>query len=115
MHVGRLLAGIGIVAISNVSGACNRSKAPADKRTGRHPNAIAKSAPTATGCWVQIWEDENFQDDNDVIVGPGKWNNMRNLPGANKTDWGDEIDSLKTGPDVQKLTVWEDEDYKDNS
>jgi hypothetical protein len=65
-------------------------------------------------CWVHIWEDENFQDDNDVISGPGRWNNMRNLPGANKSDWGDEIDSLKVGPGAT-VTVWEDEDFKDNS
>lgn len=69
----------------------------------------------ASGCWVQIWEDENFQDDNDILVGPLERNNMRDLPGANKTDWGDEIDSLKTGPNVETLTVWEDEGYADNS
>ena len=60
-------------------------------------------------------EDENFQDDNDIIVGPGRWNNMRNLPGANKNDWGDEVDSLKTGPNVVTVRVWEDENFDDNS
>lgn len=40
---------------------------------------------------------------------------MRNLPGAGKADWGDEIDSLKTGPDVETLTVYEDEGYGDES
>jgi hypothetical protein len=75
----------------------------------------AAASPEVNPCWVQIWEDENFQDDNDVIFGPGKWNNMRDLPGANKKDWGDEIDSLKTGPGVQRLTVWEDENFEDNS
>lgn len=81
--------------------------------------AAVSSAPAdgypASGCWVQIWEDENFQDDNDMIVGPGRWNNMRNLPGANESDWGDEIDSLETGPNVATLKVWEDEGYADNS
>ena len=66
------------------------------------------------GCWIHIWEDENYEDDNDVIYGPGKWNNMRNLPGANKGDWGDEIDSLKIGPKAT-VTVWEDENFGDNS
>jgi hypothetical protein len=65
-------------------------------------------------CSVHIWEDENFEDDNDLIVGPGKWNNMRNLPGANKSDWGDEIDSLKVGSKAT-VTVWEDENFGDNS
>lgn len=39
---------------------------------------------------------------------------MRNLPGANKSDWGDEIDSLKVGP-TATVTVWEDENFGDNS
>ena len=76
---------------------------------------IPQSGLPASGCWIQIWEDENFQDDNDIIVGPGRWNNMRNLPGANKNDWGDEIDSLKTGPNVASVRVWEDENFDDNS
>jgi len=36
--------------------------------------------------WVHIWEDENFEDDSDLIFALGRWNNMRNLPGANKSD-----------------------------
>lgn len=80
------------------------------------PTTAASSTATAAvnPCSVQIWEDENFQDDNDVIVGPGRWNNMRNLPGANKGDWGDEIDSLKVGPRATVI-VWEDENFGDNS
>jgi hypothetical protein len=74
----------------------------------------ARVKPIDNPCFVHVWEDENFQDDNDVIFGPGKWNNMRHLPGANKEDWGDEIDSLKVGP-TATVTVWEDEDFKDNS
>jgi hypothetical protein len=82
------------------------------------PNAASSPQPLAAKadnpCYVHIWEDENYGDDNDVIYGPGKWNNMRNLPGANKGDWGDEIDSLKVGP-TATVTVWEDENFRDNS
>lgn len=76
------------------------------------PTVAARSTPNP--CWVHIWEDENFQDNNDVILGPGRWNNMRNLPGANKGDWGDQIDSLKVGPGATVI-VWEDENFGDNS
>jgi len=71
-------------------------------------------AAQANGCWVHVWEDENFQDDNDRIQGPGRFNNMRNLPGANKDDWGDEIDSIEMGPKASG-TFWEDEGFRDNS
>jgi hypothetical protein len=97
------------------------------KANAPSPSATATSQPTATAtplsttaaaadnpCYVHVWEDENFTDDNDVIYGPGRWNNMRNLPGANKGDWGDEIDSLKVGPRAT-VTVWEDENFGDNS
>ena len=63
---------------------------------------------------MQIFEDENYQDSSDVISGPGRWSNMRGLPGANKADWGDQIDSLKVGPGAT-VTVWEDENFSDNS
>jgi hypothetical protein len=65
-------------------------------------------------CSVQIWEDENYEDDNDLIVGPVDSKDMKNLPGANKDDWGDEIDSLKVGSKAT-VTVWQNEDYKNNS
>jgi hypothetical protein len=65
------------------------------------------------GCWVQIFEDENYQDSSDIVAGPGSWTNLRKLPGASKEDWGDEIDSVKVGPHAT-LELWEDEDFNDN-
>lgn len=84
------------------------------------PSATSTPAPTVSDrradnrCYVQIFEDENYQDSSDVIYGPGRWSNMRGLPGANKGDWGDQIDSLKVGP-AATVTVWEDENFSDNS
>ena len=105
---------------------CQQAPTQANNQTTATPTsqtALTTAAPKPPAgqstkdtnpCWVQIWEDENFEDDNDVIFGPGRWNNMRNLPGANKGDWGDEIDSLKVGP-AATVTVWEDENFGDNS
>lgn len=98
---------------------------PSGSNTKTQPGATQGASPTSSTnttsatrtdnpCYVHIWEDENFQDNNDVIYGPGKWNNMRGLPGANKGDWGDEIDSLKVGP-AATVIVWEDENFGDNS
>jgi hypothetical protein len=62
---------------------------------------------------VHIFEDENFRDDNDLITQPGRYANMRGLPGAAKQDWGDEIDSIRMGPRA-RATFWEDENFGDN-
>jgi hypothetical protein len=97
--------------------ACQSAPPPTNASTNAPlPTASAAAATTnpANPCWVHIWEDENYGDNNDIIFGPGRWNNMRNLPGANKNDWGDEIDSLKVGP-TATVTVWEDENFGDNS
>jgi hypothetical protein len=104
-----------LIVVTTAVCACN-SGAPSSSGPSA-PQSVAAAAPpknTQNPCWVHIWEDENFGDDNDVISGPGRWNNMRNLPGANKGDWGDEIDSLKVGP-AATVTVWEDENFGDNS
>jgi hypothetical protein len=108
MTPGRFFFSVPPLMLVIASIACERHVRLADT-----PEQIA-AKNSANGCWVQIWEDENFQDDNDVITGPGKWNNMRKLPGANKSDWGDEIDSIRMG---SKATgkFWEDEEFKDNS
>ena len=92
------------------------SPTPSTSSPGPSPatSPVAAAQPAQNPCFVQIWEDENFGDNNDVIFGPGRWSNMRSLPGANKGDWGDEIDSLKVGPSAT-VTVWEDEEFGDNS
>ncbi|MBN2080915.1 hypothetical protein JW859_01785 [bacterium] len=65
-----------------------------------------------SGCWVEIYEDDWYEDCWDRISGPGNFYNMRNLPGADKGDWGDEVDSLIVGPHA-KVAVYEDEDFSD--
>lgn len=114
-----LLGLIILTLVLSGSLAC-QSKTPDTNTPVATPSAspagsIATSAARPDNpCFVHIWEDENFQDDNDIIYGPGRWNNMRGLPGANKGDWGDEIDSLKVGP-TASVTVFEDENFNDNS
>jgi hypothetical protein len=38
------------------------------------------------------YEDAKFGDNNDLIAGPGRWNNGRSLRGTSRQDWGDQID-----------------------
>ena len=107
-----LLIASGILACDPTPTTTNQSPTPQTPATTASP--VVSSAKAANPCYVQIWEDENFGDNNDVISGPGKWSNMRGLPGANKSDWGDEIDSLRVGPRATVI-VWEDEAFGDNS
>ena len=105
-----------LIAVTTAVCACDSTTPPTTSGPTSTPS-VAATAPATNAqnpCWVHTWEDENYGDNNDVIHGPGRWNNMRNLPGANKSDWGDEIDSLKVGP-TATVTVWEDENFGDNS
>ena len=105
-----------LIVVTTSAWACNSTPPPTTNGSSPTP-PVAAATPARNAenpCWVHIWEDENFEDNNDRIFGPGRWNNMRNLPGANKSDWGDQIDSLKVGP-AATVTVWEDENFGDNS
>lgn len=66
------------------------------------------------GCWVKIYEDTNFNDNSLTLHGPAQYNDMRNLPGAEGLDWGDQIGSLRTGPNCW-IIVYADEGFQDTS
>lgn len=76
------------------------------------PVAAATPSPGCGDCWVHIFDDKQMDvtDDNHIICGPGKWANLRNLPGAIKLNWGDEIESLKVGPKAAVI-VWVGEQF----
>lgn len=89
------------------------NQAPTSNTREISQTSTETTASRVDGCFVQIWEDENYEDSTDIIHGPGRWNNMRGLPGANKSDWGDQIDSLKVGP-IATVKACEDEGFEDN-
>ena len=66
------------------------------------------------GCYVQIWEDTNYNDNSLIIHGPAEFSNMRDLPGAGGSDWGDQAGSLRTGPHCW-LIAYADENFQDTS
>jgi hypothetical protein len=75
--------------------------------------AMTASA-TQDGCWVEVFEDDDFStgDAHARIEGPGRWDNMRGLPGGGGKDWGDCIGSIRVGPHA-RVIVWEDEGFGD--
>ncbi len=74
--------------------------------------ATATPSPGCGDCWVHVFDDKQLDvtDDNHIICGPGKWPNLRSLPGAIKLNWGDEIESLKVGPKATVI-VWVGEQF----
>src|SRR5690242_11884849 len=66
------------------------------------------------GCWVQVWEDTNFNDNTLILHGPAAYNNMRDLPSSDGKDWGDQIGSLRTGPRTWVI-AYADENFEDTS
>ena len=89
------------------------TSAPGASTANANQPAVAAAGTANCGdCWVHVFDDKNFDptDDNHMICGPGKWANLRNLTGAVKPNWGDEIESLRVGPAATVL-VWGAENY----
>ena len=88
---------------------------PAATATATPPNTAKASTPNAGNpCYVHLFDDDNFADENDIVYGPGKWSNLRGLPGATEVDWGGESDSLKVGP-AATVKVWANENFQGDS
>ena len=66
------------------------------------------------GCWVEVFEDTNFNDKRLIIHGPAEYANLRSLPGAGNENWGDSMGSLRTGPQTW-LIAYADENFGDDS
>ena len=66
------------------------------------------------GCWVQIYEDTNFNDNSLFLHGPAEHANMRDLPDSNGKNWGDQVGSLRTGPKCW-IIAYADENFEDTS
>ena len=103
----------------NASGSSSNAnqQAPGAQTTANANQQAASGAPGNCGdCWVHVFDDKNYDttDDNHMICGPGKWPNMRNLAGATKIIWGDQIESLKIGPRATVI-VWANENYTGES
>jgi hypothetical protein len=66
------------------------------------------------GCWVKVYEDENYGGKQYRLEGPVEYRNLKNLPGSGGEDFGDKIGSLRTGPNAY-LQVFNDENFGDDS
>jgi hypothetical protein len=96
-------------ANSNVTAGVNQ---PAGPQNSNQQIAQSSAAADCGDCWAHFFDDRNFKldDDNHKLCGPGKWPSLRNLPGAPKLNWSDEIESLRVGPSATVI-VWTEENF----
>lgn len=72
--------------------------------------ATSRSSRSA-GCYIDIFEDTNFNDNSLRVHGPAEYSNLQSLGGH---DWGDQIGSVRTGPNCWAI-VYSDENFSDTS
>ncbi|MEP6889017.1 MAG: beta/gamma crystallin domain-containing protein [Nitrospirales bacterium] len=62
------------------------------------------------GCWVEIYEDDNYDKDDPhlQIQGPAEFASLKDLKGRN---WNNDIESLIVGPNAT-VKAYKDKDYK---
>lgn len=69
---------------------------------------------TQKGCYIELFDGDNFKDDHIKIEGEGEYADLSNLPGSNGKDWTDEADSFKVGSDAS-VTVWVHTNFEGDS
>ncbi|MBA2252786.1 MAG: hypothetical protein H0W13_08800 [Nitrospirales bacterium] len=62
------------------------------------------------GCWVEIYEDDNYDKDDPhlQIQGPAEFASLKDLKGRN---WNNDIESMIVGPNAT-VKAYKDKDYK---
>lgn len=71
------------------------------------PIAIATTETFGDGCWVRLYDSQNFTGNELSLVGPMDMPNMRTAFGR---DWSGEFDSVAVGPKAT-VTVYDNENY----
>lgn len=72
------------------------------------------AAKDSAGCWVTFYESQDYHDKSITLNGPVEYSKLDHLPSAGSVDWGDQFDSLRTGPNAW-VTIYNDENYSDDS
>lgn len=67
-----------------------------------------------TGCYIQLFDDDNFKDDNILLAGAGEYPDLKGLPGSDGRDWTDEADSFIVG-DSTTVIVWTKTNFEGDS
>ncbi|MFT3745788.1 MAG: beta/gamma crystallin domain-containing protein [Pyrinomonadaceae bacterium] len=77
------------------------------------PKDAVTADPPSSDCWVTFYESQDYRDKSVTLYGPVEYRNLKNLPGGGGIDWGDQFDSLRTGPNAW-VTIYNDENFEDD-
>ncbi|QJD96641.1 hypothetical protein HH214_12500 [Mucilaginibacter robiniae] len=80
----------------------------------KFPKDRDEALAVSGGCWVTFYESQDYKDQQITLNGPCEYSKLNNLPNSNNEDWGDQFDSLRTGPSAW-VRIYNDENYKDDS
>lgn len=69
---------------------------------------------TEKGCYIELFDGDNFKDDHIKIEGAGEYPDLSDLPGSDGRDWTDEADSFKVGSEAS-VTVWGHTNFEGDS
>lgn len=72
-------------------------------------DVAAKDSTTKSGCWVRIYDGENYMGDSLTLAGPVSLADMSGPFGLN---WDDRVNSVQVGPKAS-MTVYDNEGYRD--
>lgn len=72
------------------------------------------SGDTPESCYIHLFDDDDFGDDNIIVEGEGDYADLSDLPNSDGEDWTDEADSFKVGPETI-VTVWTETNFEGDS
>jgi peptidase inhibitor family I36 len=72
---------------------------------------LGGNAPNPNGCYVFLYDQENWRGQRVVLNGPGKWQSVERLRRNDDKDWRNNIRSIEIGSSAT-LTVYTDPDYR---
>jgi hypothetical protein len=72
---------------------------------------LGGNAPNPNGCYVFIYDQENWRGQRVVLNGPGKWQSVERLRRNDDKDWRKNIRSIEVGSSAT-VTVYTELNYR---
>ena len=73
------------------------------------PTTVAVDNATKNGCWVKLYDKNNYQGDNFTLAGPI---DLPQLTGPFGFNWENRVHSMKVGPKTN-VTIYDNRNFRD--
>src|SRR5262245_28241982 len=95
-----------LLVFATVAVGCGSHQSPVSTRT------TGMNMPNPNGCYIKVFDREQFHGTADFISGPHRYATLTDLPNAAK--WANRIRSAEVGPGAIVM-AWTEEDFKGRS